>query len=130
MREGFVKFIHLSSISIGHHSTSDDSSAYRSLDELVVWNTVEHPTTKLRAYMQTRGWFDDTAEAEYAQLVRKQVLKQIADSEKTLKPRWQELFSDVYDVQPAHLKAQQAEMEAHVAKHKEHYPLAGFTTQQ
>lgn len=58
----------------------------------------------MRAYMQARGWFDETAEAEYAQQVRKQVLKQISDSEKMLKPKWQELFHDVYDVQTPHLK--------------------------
>ena len=32
---------------IGHHSTSDDSSAYRSVDEVRYWDQRDHPITRL-----------------------------------------------------------------------------------
>lgn len=94
----------LTSASVGHHSTSDDSSAYRSLADLDVWQTTEHPAAKLRNYMQQRGWWSEAEEKDFVLRVRKQVLKQIAESEKLPKPQWQELFRDVYDEQPQHLK--------------------------
>lgn len=31
---------------IGHHSTSDDSSAYRSVDEVRYWDQKDHPITR------------------------------------------------------------------------------------
>lgn len=69
-----------------------------------MWNTTEHPAAKLKSYIRERGWWNEDEETAYVQQVRKQVLKQISESEKMAKPRWQELFNDVYDVQPAHLK--------------------------
>lgn len=90
--------------SLGHHSTSDDSSAYRSLSDLELWNTTEHPTHKLKNYLKARDWWNEEEENAFAQQVRKDVLKQISVSEKTLKPNWRELFADVYDKMPVHLK--------------------------
>lgn len=89
---------------LGHHSTSDDSSAYRDLNELEIWNTVEHPINKLKNYMIKRGWFDEEEESEYVKTVRKQILAQNQESEKKLKPDWREMFTDVYDDIPPHLK--------------------------
>uniref|UniRef100_A0ACB8FTY4 Uncharacterized protein n=1 Tax=Sphaerodactylus townsendi TaxID=933632 RepID=A0ACB8FTY4_9SAUR len=42
---------------IGHHSTSDDSSAYRSVDEVNYWDKQDHPISRLRHYMVGRGWW-------------------------------------------------------------------------
>lgn len=111
---------------LGHHSTSDDSTAYRSVEELEIWNTVEHPINKLKNYMMKKGWFDEEAENEYVKDVRKQVMAQLQQSEKKLKPDWRELFHDVYDEMPENLRKQMKEMEEHVAKYKEHYPIKNF----
>ncbi|XP_052870051.1 2-oxoisovalerate dehydrogenase subunit alpha, mitochondrial [Anopheles cruzii] len=108
---------------ISHHSTSDDSTAYRPAEDLEVWNTVEHPISKLKHYMIRRGWFNEAEENEYVKATRKQVLSQINQSERIPKPDWRELFQDVYQEMPVHLKEQMREMEEHVAKHKDHYPL-------
>jgi 2-oxoisovalerate dehydrogenase E1 component alpha subunit len=50
---------------IGHHSTSDDSSAYRSVDEVRFWDSTDHPISRLRHYMVNQGWWDDAKEAEW-----------------------------------------------------------------
>lgn len=89
---------------IGHHSTSDDSTAYRSVDDLKVWDTVEHPIWKLKNFMKNKNWWDENAESEYTKSVRKEVLAQISKSEKKLKPDWREMFNDVYHDIPEHLK--------------------------
>lgn len=89
---------------IGHHSTSDDSTAYRSKDELEVWNTIHHPITKLKNFMIKKDWFNEKDETEYVQSIRKQVLSQINVSEKKLKPDWREMFHDVYFNMPEGLK--------------------------
>lgn len=89
---------------VSHHSTSDDSTAYRSAEEIEEWNTTEHPINKLKQYLISRGWWNEQEEDKYAKDIRKQVLGQIAKSEKTSKPDWREMFHDVYYDMPQHLK--------------------------
>ncbi|XP_065354853.1 2-oxoisovalerate dehydrogenase subunit alpha, mitochondrial [Calliphora vicina] len=111
---------------VGHHSTSDDSTAYRSAEEIEIWNSTEHPISKLKNYMIKQGWFNEEEENEFVKDVRKQVLKQISVSEKKLKPSYKEMFEGVYDVMPEHLKEQLKELEEHVAAHKDYYPVKNF----
>lgn len=111
---------------LGHHSTSDDSTAYRPAEELEIWNTVEHPINKLKNYMLKQGWFNEEAENEFVKNVRKQIMGQLQQSEKKLKPDWRELFHDVYDDMPEALRKQMKEMEEHVAKYKDEYPVKSF----
>ncbi|XP_036322176.1 2-oxoisovalerate dehydrogenase subunit alpha, mitochondrial isoform X1 [Rhagoletis pomonella] len=111
---------------IGHHSTSDDSTAYRAADEIEVWNSVNHPISKLKSYMVRKGWFNEAEEQEFVKGVRKQVLKQIGVSEKKPKPNWKEMFEGVYCEMPAHLEEQMRELEGHINKHKNHYPVKSF----
>lgn len=111
---------------LGHHSTSDDSTAYRAAAELEIWNTVEHPINKLKNYMIKQGWFDEKEENDYVVSVRKQIMAQNTKSEKKLKPEWREMFTDVYDVLPPNLRKQMTQMEEHLAKYKDQYPLKNF----
>lgn len=89
---------------VGHHSTSDDSTAYRSADEIEIWQTNEHPIEKLCNYMKAKGWWNDEDESNYVKDIRKQVLAQISNSEKKPKADWREMFNDVYETMPQHLK--------------------------
>lgn len=58
---------------IGHHSTSDDSSAYRSVDEVSYWDERNNPITRLRHYMISMGWWNEEAEKEWMLDTRKRV---------------------------------------------------------
>jgi 2-oxoisovalerate dehydrogenase E1 component alpha subunit len=111
---------------IGHHSTSDDSTAYRPAEDIEIWNTVEHPIYKLKNYMKNRNWFNEAKEIEYVKGVRKLVLAQMNLSEKIPKPNWREMFNDVYDEMPKHLRDQMKEMEQHIEQYKQHYPLKDY----
>ena len=46
----------------GHHSTSDDSTRYRDVVEIDEWRSNSHPITRLRSYMESKGWWDDSME--------------------------------------------------------------------
>ncbi|XP_053123066.1 2-oxoisovalerate dehydrogenase subunit alpha, mitochondrial isoform X2 [Hemicordylus capensis] len=56
---------------IGHHSTSDDSSAYRSVDEVNYWDKQDHPISRLRHYMVGRDWWDEEQEKSWRKKSRK-----------------------------------------------------------
>jgi 2-oxoisovalerate dehydrogenase E1 component alpha subunit len=49
---------------IGHHSTSDDSTAYRSADEVQEWTSQDYPITRFRKYLEQKGWWDETQDKE------------------------------------------------------------------
>ena len=86
---------------IGHHSTSDDSSAYRSVDEVRYWDQKDHPITRFASYLIKKGLWDEAKEKEWKEIARKEVMTAFSRAEKVKKPRWQEMFTDVYhDVPP------------------------------
>jgi len=58
---------------IGHHSTSDDSSAYRSLDEISYWEQEGNPTKKLEAYLIQQGYWTSEQTEQMLKSKRKEV---------------------------------------------------------
>ena len=58
---------------IGHHSTSDDSSAYRSVDEVSYWHKEDHPISRLRAYMMEQGYWTEDEEKTWMKDARREV---------------------------------------------------------
>ncbi|EFN83428.1 2-oxoisovalerate dehydrogenase subunit alpha, mitochondrial [Harpegnathos saltator] len=110
---------------LGHHSTSDDSTAYRSADEIAKWNT-HTPLFKFRAYLESLGLWSQKKDEELINSTKKEVLRVFAEAEKKLKPHWKELFTDVYKEVPNHIRNQMNLMEKHLEEFKEHYPLSSF----
>lgn len=111
---------------VGHHSTSDDSTAYRSVDEAKYWHQKDHPITRLRKYMEHRNWWDDVHENEWRTDCKKQVMEALTSAEKRKKPPIDEIFADVYDEMPDSLKHQREALFQHLEKHKDHYPLTDY----
>ena len=58
---------------LGHHSTSDDSSAYRSVDEVQYWDKQDTPIARLRFYMVQKGWWNDEMEKEWKKESKRRV---------------------------------------------------------
>ncbi|XP_036393138.1 2-oxoisovalerate dehydrogenase subunit alpha, mitochondrial [Megalops cyprinoides] len=108
---------------VGHHSTSDDSSVYRSVDEVNYWDKQDHPILRLRNYMTGRGWWGEEEERAWRKESRKQVMQALESAERQLKPRIDLLFTDVYQELPPHLEKQKQAMWRHLKQYKEHYPL-------
>lgn len=57
----------------GHHSTSDDSTMYRSADEIEHWRKNRDPVSRFRKWIGGKGWWNDAAESELRNEIRKKV---------------------------------------------------------
>ncbi|KAM4696666.1 2-oxoisovalerate dehydrogenase subunit alpha, mitochondrial [Rhinophrynus dorsalis] len=111
---------------IGHHSTSDDSSAYRSVDEVNYWDKQDHPISRLRHYMLHKGWWDEEQEKIWRKKSRKMVMEAFEEAERRRKPKLEHMFTDVYSEMPPHLKKQEESLWKHLKLYGEHYPLDSY----
>jgi TPP-dependent pyruvate/acetoin dehydrogenase alpha subunit len=62
---------------VGHHSTSDDSTRYRSTDEIKKWTEEDNPIDRFQRYCEGRGWLDD------------EMVAQIMDDERMMVRGWE-----------------------------------------
>ena len=86
---------------VSHHSTSDDSFAYRARVEVEEWRRRDNPVVRLRKWMENEGMWDEGREKEARERIRKDVLKAFGQAEREVKPPLRNLFTDVYaDVTP------------------------------
>jgi 2-oxoisovalerate dehydrogenase E1 component alpha subunit len=108
---------------LGHHSTSDDSSRYRTTSEIEEWKQNHNPITRVKNYLLKQGWWSEESEQALHKDLRKQVLESLKKAEQEKKPSINELFTDVYDTLPPHLQEQKKQLEEHLAKYPEAYPL-------
>ncbi|CCG58716.1 Protein CBG00460 [Caenorhabditis briggsae] len=111
---------------LGHHSTSDDSTAYRSAEEVETWGDKDHPITRFNKYITERGWWNEEKEKDWQKEVKKRVLTEFSAAEKRKKAHYHDLFDDVYDELPLRLRRQRDELDAHIKEYKEHYPMDGL----
>ncbi|KAJ6817229.1 uncharacterized protein M6B38_411795 [Iris pallida] len=107
---------------VGHHSTSDDSTKYRPIDEIEHWRTSRDPVSRYRKWVEGNGWWSDADEAELRSKVRKELLQAIQVAERAQKPPLAELFTDVYDTVPSNLREQEKLLRETVKKHPGDYP--------
>lgn len=89
---------------VGDHSTSDDSSRYRSPEEVKHWAENDYPNNKLKFYMMSKNIWNNEKEEKWLKQARNDVLTAFNAGEKKLKPSWKEMFTDVYKYMPPHLK--------------------------
>ncbi|KAF4517811.1 hypothetical protein B566_EDAN003016 [Ephemera danica] len=111
---------------VGHHSTSDDSTAYRPKEEIGMWSTTENPIGKFKKYLVTRGLWSDQEEQQWTKEARTQILQSFNKAEKVPKPDWREMFEGVYESLTPDLKSQIEEMESHLKVYGANYPLESF----
>ncbi|XP_051139042.1 2-oxoisovalerate dehydrogenase subunit alpha 1, mitochondrial [Andrographis paniculata] len=107
---------------VGHHSTSDDSTKYRSPDEIEQWRTSRSPVTRFRKFVERNGWWSHDEETELRASTRKQVLKAIQTADKMEKPSLEDLFTDVYDQVPENLQEQEKAVRDAVRRHPQEFP--------
>lgn len=105
----------------GHHSTSDDSSQYRSQDEVLVTTENHDPLNRLEAFLQKYGMLTTEDTEDMKKQERRDVVKAMEQAELRDPVPMRELFTDVYHEMPLHLQRQQAQLEAHVKKYPEKY---------
>jgi 2-oxoisovalerate dehydrogenase E1 component alpha subunit len=110
---------------VGHHSTSDDSFAYRQKVEVEDWKRRDNPVTRLRKWMEGRGLWDDAREKELRSGTRKSVLRAFEEAEKMKKPGIGNAFTDVWEHVTEEQKAHMTEMADILQRYPKEYDLDG-----
>ncbi|KAJ2614305.1 hypothetical protein H4S08_001783 [Coemansia sp. RSA 1365] len=111
---------------VSHHSTSDDSSAYRSKKEVEDWNKRDNPIARMRSWLENKGWWAKGEDAEITKSAKAEVLAAFAAAEKLKRPAIKHLFEDVYDKIPPSLEREKAEIEELVKKYPDYYRVNDF----
>ncbi|KAI5650421.1 hypothetical protein M9H77_36426 [Catharanthus roseus] len=107
---------------VGHHSTSDDSTKYRQVNEIELWKTARNPIARFRKWVQRNGWWSEEDESEHRGNIRKQLLQAIQVADRTEKPAISDLFSDVYHEKPLNLHEQERSLKESIGRYPKDYP--------
>ena len=111
---------------ISHHSTSDDSFAYRARVEVEDWKRRDNPITRLRKYLEKKGIWDEEKEKEARSRLRKEVLKAFAEAEKEKKPPIRSMFEDIYEEMTPETQRQMKELRDVIKRYPEEYDVGEF----
>ncbi|KFA50924.1 hypothetical protein S40293_02470 [Stachybotrys chartarum IBT 40293] len=111
---------------VSHHSTSDDSFAYRARIEVEDWKRRDNPLTRLRKWMEAKGCWDEAKEKEARDSARKDVLKAFSEAEREKKPPMRAMFEDIYEDLTDDLKAQMRELKDILDKYPDEYEVGEF----
>ena len=105
----------------GHHSTSDDSTRYRSANEVEDFKEHMDPLKRLQNFLIKHGLLTQEEVDRIQEDERFAVLKAMEKAEKRSKPPMDKLFEDVYSELPANLEYQKKSLEEHIAKYPQKY---------
>lgn len=109
---------------VGHHSTSDDSTKYRPVDEIEHWKMAKNPITRFRKWMEKNGWWNEEHELEVQNKIKKEIIQAIQVAERMEKLPVSELFTDVYDEPTKDLQEQEMSLRETIKRHpKDYHPL-------
>ncbi|KAL9016447.1 MAG: hypothetical protein Q9185_006216 [Variospora sp. 1 TL-2023] len=111
---------------VSHHSTSDDSFAYRAKVEVEDWKRRDNPITRLRKWMERKGLWDEGKEREARSAIRKEVLRAFAAAEKEKKPPLKSMFEDVYEEVTQEGKGQMRELRDMLERYPDEYDVGDF----
>ncbi|KAI9775255.1 MAG: hypothetical protein M1835_005880 [Candelina submexicana] len=111
---------------VSHHSTSDDSFAYRARVEVEDWKRRDNPITRLRKWLERQGLWDEGKEKNARIEVRKEVLKAFAAAEKEKKAPLREMFTDVYEELSEESETQIKELRGLLDRYPEEYDVSEF----
>ncbi|KAJ2916143.1 hypothetical protein MD484_g4274, partial [Candolleomyces efflorescens] len=111
LEQGRAVLLEAMSYRVGHHSTSDDSFAYRPRSEVEDRKRIDNPIVRFRLFLEAQGWWDAEAEADLKARLRADVMKSFKRAESLKRHELGELFSDVYaGEQPWNLREQKEEL--------------------
>jgi len=118
IEEGRGVLIEAMTYRVGHHSTSDDSFAYRPRQEVEDRKRIDNPIARFRKFLDSKGWWSDADEEEVKDRVKKEVMKAFKRGENLQRPELKEMFSDVYGgEEPWNLIEQREELKSLLKKY-------------
>lgn len=89
----------------GHHSTSDDSSRYRTREEMAEWRARD-PVVRFRQWLDHEGWWDAGREQRLRREARQEVMAALEEASHVPKAPLSSMFDDVYSSMPWHIREQ------------------------
>lgn len=126
LRESKPVLIEAMTYRVSDHSTSDDSSAYRSPDEIKYWTDNGYPTHKFRYYLTDKGLWDDVKQKNWLEEAKHEIMKAFKKGEEKHKRSWEVMFDDVYQNMPQHIRKQKDGLTQHLKNYSQEYPLNTF----
>ncbi|KNZ46758.1 2-oxoisovalerate dehydrogenase E1 component, alpha subunit [Puccinia sorghi] len=111
---------------VGHHSTSDDSSAYRNPNDVDQWRKRDNPINRMRGFLESRAWWDATKEEERIKKWKSDISQSVKRTEKVFfflsmsKPSLKDMWTDTYGTEQAHLDEQRKESNRIMQKYSEY----------
>ncbi|KAJ5756894.1 uncharacterized protein N7511_007076 [Penicillium nucicola] len=106
---------------VSHHSTSDDSFAYRNRSDVETWKSKNDPISRLRQWMENKGLWDANKDRKLREQIRSDVLRELVDAEKEKKPALRGIFEDVYAEVTEEAKEQREELKRLLKEYPEEY---------
>jgi 2-oxoisovalerate dehydrogenase E1 component alpha subunit len=94
--QGRAVLVEAMSYRVGHHSTSDDSFAYRQRAEVEDRKRVDNPLARFRLFLESRGWWNAAEEEELKARLKAEVMRAFKHAEAAPKCELGELFADMY----------------------------------
>lgn len=111
---------------VSHHSTSDDSFAYRARVEVEDWKRRDNPIIRLRKWLENKGLWNEDLEKETRDSMRKEVLKEFGEAEREKKPPLREAFTDVYEEITEEAREQMKELKRILETYPSEYDLRPY----
>lgn len=119
--EGRPILLELMSYRISHHSTSDDSSAYRSGKDVTLWKVRNSTPLRARAAGLSKGVWSEEQDTKTKQEIRKSIIRELAEAEREKKPALSAVFDDVYVELTEEAEAQRQELRRMIQKYPAEY---------
>lgn len=114
---GRAVLVEMMTYRVGHHSTSDDSYAYRERQEVEDRKRNDNPIMRFRLFMESQGWWNESDEQELLFRLRRDVIKALKRAETVKKPGLEDMFTDVYAEEPWNIREQREELMALLKKY-------------
>lgn len=102
---------------IGDHTTADDSTRYRTKEEIETWRRRD-PIARFRAFLVRIGQLTDTLDQQIVADATAQVEKAVQEYESMPAPKPEDMFDYLYRDMPAELAAQKRDFLAFLASQK------------
>jgi pyruvate dehydrogenase E1 component alpha subunit len=105
---GGPTFIELMTYRLGGHSTSDDPRIYRDETEVETWRRSD-PVARLRRHIEQREAWTNSLDSDWTAVCEAEVRACVQKAEQKPAPALHDVFRDVYEEQPWHLREQETE---------------------
>jgi 2-oxoisovalerate dehydrogenase E1 component alpha subunit len=93
---------------------------------VATWQNQDSPISRFRKYLELKDWWTQEEDVAFRKATRANVLKAFMEAEKLPKPSVSEMFTDVYDEIPDHLKKQKLELERIMKEYPEFYDTSAY----